>query len=67
MLKTMNLVLEDTLSFLFYLNDVEDGGETIFTGMEVSNQKLGRLISFSSPYGRILIRVVFPLAMKNIL
>lgn len=33
------------LSFLFYLNDVEEGGETIFTGMEIK-PKVGRLLVF---------------------
>lgn len=33
------------LSFLFYLNDVEKGGETIFTGMEIK-PKVGRLLVF---------------------
>lgn len=33
------------LSFLFYLNDVEDGGETIFTGIKIK-PKAGRLVVF---------------------
>jgi prolyl 4-hydroxylase len=33
------------LSFLFYLNDVDEGGETIFEGMKIS-PKCGRMIVF---------------------
>lgn len=33
------------LSFLFYLNDVEEGGETIFEGMKIS-PKCGRVVVF---------------------
>jgi prolyl 4-hydroxylase len=33
------------LSFLFYLNDVEEGGETIFKGLTIK-PKIGRMIVF---------------------
>ena len=40
---------ERTLTFLFYLNDVEDGGETLFHNFKVRPKK-GRLLFFPSTW-----------------